>query len=194
MGVTNMQKLLIKLLDLMGIQAGDAVVIEAVDYYLWRFDLPLGKIDAGTYEGKHWGDSKIVETDAWLTFTVGNLYSANEFDFGEGVVNINYADDNTGLAYTGDLEAVITARIKDLYNLSADGSEQGMQGDDYISLDLWQDDFYDLPSNRAQTDEELDADMDDEKSENYLKNFCRFENYPGVLNGDLRGAVLASTA
>lgn len=185
-----MQKLLIKLMDLMGIKPGDRVVIENVDSFLWRFDLPLGKISADTYEGEHWGDSKIEETDAWLTFTVGNLYKANEFSFGEGIVNINYADDNEGLAYTGELEDVITARIKDLYNLDADGSEQGMQGDDYISLDLWQDDFYDIK--RPQTDEELDADFDDEESENYLKQFCRFENYPGVTNGDLRSAVLAS--
>ena len=187
-----MQKLLIKLLDLMGIQVGDAIVIEALDSNLWRIDLPLGKIDAGTYEGKHWGDSKILDTDAWLTFTVGNLYSENEFGIGEGIVDINYADDNEGLAYTGDLEDVITARIKDLYNLSADGSEQGMQGDDYISLDLWQSDFDNLPSNRPQTGEELDADEDDEVSYNYLNNFCRFENYPGVVNGDLREAVLSS--
>lgn len=185
-----MQKLLIKLMDLMGITAGDRVVIENVDYFLWRFDLPLGKISADTYEGKHWGDSKILDTDAVLTFTVGNLYEANEFSFGEGIVKINYADDNEGLAYTGELEDIITARIKDLYNLSADGSEQGMQGDDYLSLDVWQDDFYDLK--RPQTDEEMDADFDDKESENYLKQFCRFENYPGVTNGDLHKALLAS--
>ena len=186
-----MQKLLIKLIDMMGIVAGDRVVIENLDSFLWRFDLPLGKISADTYEGKHWGDSKIEETDAWLTFTVGNLYSANKFSFGEGIVNINYADDNEGLAYTGELEDVITARIKDLYNLSADGSEQGMQGDDYISLDLWMDGFGDNGEDEF-TPEQMDADFDDEQSENYLKQFCRFENYPGVTNGDLRSAVLAS--
>jgi len=183
-----MQKLLIKLLELMGITAGDKVVIEAVDYYLWRIDLPLGKIDAGTYEGKHWGDSKIVDTNAWLTFTVGNLYDSNRFSIGEGIVDINYADGNEGLAYTGDLEDVITARIKDLYNLNTDGSEQGMQGDDYLSLDIWSEGLGD----RELTDEQMDADYADEESENYLKQFCRFENYPGVNNGDLRQAVLAS--
>ena len=174
----------------MGIKPGDAVVIENVDYFLWRFDLPLGKISADTYKGELWGDSKIEDTDAWLTFTVGNLYAEKEFSFGEGIVNINYADDNKGLAYTGELEDVITARIKDLYNLSADGSEQGMQGDDYVSLDLWMDGFEDEATEF--TDEQMDADFDDEESENYLKQFCRFENYPGVTNGDLRSAVLAS--
>ena len=183
-----MQKLLIKLLELMGITAGDKVVIEAVDYYLWRIDLPLGKIDGGTYEGKHWGDAVIEDTDAWLTFTVGNLYDSNRFSIGEGIVDINYAEGNEGLAYTGDLEDVITARIKDLYNLNTDGSEQGMQGDDYLSLDIWSEGLGD----RELTDEQMDADYADEESENYLKQFCRFENYPGVNNRDLRQAVLAS--
>jgi len=183
-----MQKLLIKLLELMGITAGDKVVIEAVDYYLWRIDLPLGKIDGGTYEGKHWGDAVIEDTDAWLTFTVGNLYDSNRFSFGEGIVDLKYAEGNEGLAYTGDLEDVITARIKDLYNLNTDGSEQGMQGDDYLSLDIWSEGLGD----RELTDEQMDADYADEESENYLKQFCRFENYPGVNNRDLRQAVLAS--
>jgi len=183
-----MQKVLIKLIELMGVTAGDKVVIEAVDYYLWRLDLPLGKIDGGTYEGKHWGDAVIEDTDAWLTFTVGNLYAKNKFSIGEGIVDINYAEGNQGLAYTGELEDVVTQRIKDLYNLKADGSEQGMQGDDYISLDIWMDGLGDLEL----TDEQMDADDDDVESENYLKQFCRFENYPGVTNGDLRQAVLAS--
>ena len=183
-----MQKVLIKLIELMGVTAGDKVVIEAVDYYLWRLDLPLGKIDGGTYEGKHWGDAVIEDTDAWLTFTVGNLYAKNKFSIGEGIVDINYAEGNQGLAYTGDLEDVVTQRIKDLYNLKADGSEQGMQGDDYISLDIWMDGLGD----REFTGEQMDADFDDTVSENYLKQYCRFENYPGVTNGDLRQAVLAS--
>mgnify|MGYP003687679801 FL=1 len=183
-----MQKLLIKLIELMGIVAGDKVVIESVDNFLWRLDLPLGKLSGGTYDGVHWGDAQIEDTDAWLTFTVGNMYSANKFSIGEGQVNLNYAAGNEGLAYTGDLEDVVTQRIKDLYNLKADGSEQGMQGDDYISLDIWLDDFDDVEL----TGEQMDADFDDTVSENYLKQFCRFENYPGVTNGDLYQAVLAS--
>jgi len=182
-----MQKILIKLIELMGIVAGDKVVIESVDNFLWRLDLPLGKISAGTYEGTHWGDVKLAETQAWLTFTVGNLYAENEFSIGEGRVNLNYAAGNEGLAYTGELEDVVTARIKDLYNLNTTGSEQGMQGDDYISLDIWLDDFDEVEF----TGEQMDADFDDEESENYLKQYCRFENYPGVTNGDLRQAVLA---
>lgn len=185
-----MQKVLIKLIELMGITAGSKVVIESVDNFLWRLDLPLGKISAGTYDGGHWGDAVIADTDAWLTFTVGNMYSNTRFSIGEGQVNLEYAEGNQGLAYTGELEDIVTARIKDLYNLSADGSEQGMQGDDYISLDVWIDGLSD--DEREFTGEQMDADFDDTVSENYLKQFCRFENYPGVNNGDLYAAVLAS--
>ena len=165
-----MQKLLIKLIELMGIVTGDKVVIESVDNFLWRLDLPLGKISAGTYDGVHWGDATIDDTDAWLTFTVGNMYSANKFSIGEGQVNLNYAAGNQGLAYTGDLEDVVTQRIKDLYNLKADGSEQGMQGDDYISLDIWMDGLGD----REFTGEQMDADLDDEASENTLQGFSPY--------------------
>ena len=51
---------------------------------------------------------------------------------------LNYAN-GSGLAYTGDLEEVVTARIKDLYGFKATGSEQGMQGEDYLSLDIYSD-------------------------------------------------------
>ena len=170
MGVTNMQKLLIKLLEMMGVTAGGDVTVECIDNFMWRIELPLGKIDGGTYEGKHWGDAVIEDTDAVLYFFVGNLYSSNSFSIGEGQVNLNYADSNEGLAYTGDLEDVVTQRIKDLYNLKADGSEQGMQGDDYISLDIWMDGLGD----REFTGEQMDADLDDEASENTLQGFSPY--------------------
>jgi hypothetical protein len=164
-----MQKLLIKLLEMMGATAGGDVTVEGIDNYLWRIELPLGKIDGGTYEGKHWGDAVIEDTDASLYFVVGNLYDKNRFSFGEGIVELNYADSNEGLAYTGDLEDVVTARIKDLYNLNADGSEQGMQGDDYLSLDIWVDGF-----DNELTDEQMDADFDDEESEAVLQTFSPY--------------------
>jgi len=79
----------------------------------------------------------IADTTATLTVTVGDLYEEDEFNIGEGTVNLNYVG-NSGLAYTSELEALITDRIQDLYpGLNASGSEQGMQGDDYLSLDLW---------------------------------------------------------
>ena len=132
-----MQKFLNKLLDLIGYTAdGDVSVTKLFDD-MWSIELPLGIIDGGVYEGKHWGDTHIEDTNATLVFTVGDLYDEGEFNFGEGMVKLNYADGNEGLAYTSELETVITDRIKDLYGIDAGGSEQGMQGDDYLSLDLW---------------------------------------------------------
>lgn len=161
-----MQGLLIKLLEMMGVTAGD-VKLSSIDGNLWRLYLPLGLISAGTYEGSLWGNVELVETDATLTFAVGDLYGENSFGIGEGEVNLNYASTNTGLAYTSELEDVITARIKDLYNLKSDGSEQGMQGLDYLSLDV----FADSLEGTELTGEELDADMDDIASERVLASF-----------------------
>ena len=156
MGVTNMQGLLIKLFELMGVTAGD-INVSSIDGNLWRVYLPLGSISADTYKGELWGDVQLEDTDATLTFAVGDLYDGNTFSIGEGEVNLNYAEGNTGLAYTSELEDVITARIKDLYNLSADGSEQGMQGSDYLSLDV----FAEGVDGTKVTGEQLDADEDD---------------------------------
>ena len=161
-----MQGLLIKLLEMMGVTAGD-VKLSSIDGNLWRLYLPLGLISAGTYEGELWGNVELVETDATLTFAVGDLYGENSFGIGEGEVNLNYASTNTGLAYTSELEDVITARIKDLYNLKSDGSEQGMQGLDYLSLDV----FADTLEGTELTGDELDADMDDIVSEKVLASF-----------------------
>ena len=129
--------------------------------------MPLGRISADTYKGELWGDVQLEDTDATLTFAVGDLYDGNTFSIGEGEVNLNYAQGNTGLAYTSELEDVITARIKDLYNLSADGSEQGMQGDDYLSLDVWAEDV----DGTSVTGEELDADEDDLELEKAVNEF-----------------------
>ena len=161
-----MQKLLIKLFELMGVTAGD-IELSSIDGNLWRVYLPLGRISADTYNGELWGDVQLEDTDATLTFAVGDLYDGNTFSIGEGEVNLNYAQGNTGLAYTSELEDVITARIKDLYNLSADGSEQGMQGDDYLSLDVWAEDV----DGTSVTGEQLDADEDDLELEKAVNEF-----------------------
>lgn len=129
-----MKKLLEKLLNLMGV---GTEVVYSTDGETAIINLPLGIIPAGTYEDGLWDTVKIEDTDAVLTFMCGNIYGDDEFAFGEGTVNLNYADDNEGLAYTSDLETVITDRIKDLYGLDAGGSEQGMQGDEYLSLDIY---------------------------------------------------------
>ena len=115
----------------------DGVTVEQLDVDLWNLSFPLGVIPAGTYEGGYWGVATIEDTDAVLTVTVGNLYDEDEFNIGEGTVKLNYAA-GSGLAYTSDLETVVTDRIGDLYpGLYAGGSEQGMQGEDYLSLDMW---------------------------------------------------------
>lgn len=116
----------------------DGVAVEQLEDNLWNLQFPLGTIPAGTYEGGYWGDATISETDATLTLTVGDLYDEGEFVIGEGTVVLNYAE-HSGLAYTGDLEEVVTQRIKDLYGINASGSEQGMQGEDYLSLDIFED-------------------------------------------------------
>jgi len=115
----------------------DGVAVEQLDDNLWNLLFPLGTIPAGTYDGGYWGDATIRETDATLTLTVGDLYDEGEFVIGEGTVVLNYAE-HSGLAYTGDLEDVVTQRITDLYGFGATGSEQGMQGEDYLSLDIFQ--------------------------------------------------------
>ena len=114
----------------------DGVSVTQLDTNLWNLLFPLGTIPAGTYDGGYWGDATISETDATLTLTVGDLYGEGQFEVGEGTVTLNYAADS-GLAYSGDLETVVTQRIEDLYGFGASGSEQGMQGDDYLSLDIY---------------------------------------------------------
>ena len=115
----------------------DDVHVDEVDTATWQLTFDLGTIPAGTYEGGYWGDATISDTDAALTVLVGDLYDDGEFQIGEGIVGLNYAE-HSGLAYTGELEDIVTGRIATLYpGLVADGSEQGMQGDDYLSLDLW---------------------------------------------------------
>ena len=134
MGVTNMMELLNKLLEMMGV---DMSVVTYSDGETVQISLPLGMIEGGTYGDGLWGDVTLLDTDATLNFTCGDLFGEDEFYFGEGTVNLNYAPRNEGLAYTNELEDLITQRIKDLYGLDSGGSEQGMQGDDYLSLDIY---------------------------------------------------------
>ena len=127
-----MENTLNNLLDKMGV---GAEVIFSTDGECSIVNLPLGKIEGGIYENELWGDAVIEDTDAVLTFMVGNIYGDDEFNLGEGTVNLEYLPES-GLAYGGDLEDLVCDRIRDLYGISACGSEQGMQGDEYLSLDI----------------------------------------------------------
>lgn len=133
-----MDKTLNKLLGMLGV-GYDAVTY--TDGETHQIRVPLGRIDAGTYSNGLWGDVELLDTDAVLGFTCGDLYGEDEFVFGEGTVDLDYAPGNTGLAYSCELEDLIVERIRDLTGLDASGSEQGMQGDDYLSLDIWCKDF-----------------------------------------------------
>ena len=128
-----MKKMLEKLLAAMGV---DHSVVTYSDSETASISLPLGLIPAGTYTNGLWGTVELLDTEATLDFTCGDLYGEGEFYIGEGTVNLNYAPGNEGLAYTNELEDIVTARIKELYGLDTGGSEQGMQGDDYLSLDI----------------------------------------------------------
>jgi len=105
----------------------------------------LGTGFAGEYAGGYWGDCAITNDRLALVFEMADDYWGTcEFGVGEGKVFLNYVDfPNTGLAYTGELNTKINARIEEVTKgfLSASGSEQGMQGMDsaeeaYLSLDL----------------------------------------------------------
>ena len=127
-----MKKEIKDLLEQLGV--GAEAVVES-DEHTARLQLPLGKIAGGVYENTLWGDAVIEDTDAVLDFEVGYIYD-DEFEIGEGFVYLNYLPES-GLAYGGDLEDLVVNRIHDLYpGISACGSESGMQGERYLSLDV----------------------------------------------------------
>ena len=117
----------------------EGVEVEQLDSVEWVLSLPLGEVEGGVYKGGYWGDAVVTGFPATLNLLVGDLYDEGEFVIGEGKVNVAY-EPASGLAYTGELENLLCDRITELYGLSASGSEQGMQGDDYLSLDVWQPD------------------------------------------------------
>ena len=117
----------------------EGVEVEQLDSVEWVLSLPLGEVEGGRYKGGFWGDAEVTGFPATLKLHVGDLYDEGEFVLGEGKVRVAY-EPTSGLAYTGELENLLCDRITELYGLSASGSEQGMQGDDYLSLDVWQPD------------------------------------------------------
>ena len=78
-----MEKMLNKVLEMMGV---GMEVVYKFDGEVAIVNLPLGKIEGGTYEGGLWNTVQLLDTDAVLTFMCGDLYGEDEFNFGEGTV------------------------------------------------------------------------------------------------------------
>ena len=100
--------------------------------------MALGDGFAGDYEGGYWGDCAITNDKLEFEFLVGDVWGEDDITVGEGLVYVDYVE-GSGLAYTGELDKLVCERIAAVTNnvVEATSSEQGMQGDDYISLDVY---------------------------------------------------------
>lgn len=115
------------------------VIIEEADENLYSISIPLGEGFAGEYAGGLWGDVAITNDSLVLHTTYGDLYDEGEYCFGEGRVDLDYVA-GSGLAYAGPLDDLVGERLLAVTGgaISASGSEQGMQGDDYLSVDVYE--------------------------------------------------------
>ena len=139
-----MQNTRYTLLNKLQAKLGDAVTItDETDFYAVSINLVTGW--ASSYEGGYWGDCEIENDELYLNFIYGNIYDAEEVDFGEGTVQLKYkgGTEANGLAYTGALDKMIGEKLEEITGglLTCGGSEQGMQGHDgddesYLSVDL----------------------------------------------------------
>jgi len=100
--------------------------------------ISLGNDWAGHYEGGYWGDCSIDDDELQITFSVGDIYEDGDFHIGEGIVRLTYSADNEGMAYTGELDKEVGQALREVTNgmLDCGGSEQGMQDDTYLSVDM----------------------------------------------------------
>ena len=103
----------------------------------YSVSINLGTGFAGNYKGGYWGDCAITNDELKLEFVYGDIYDEGEEHFGEGTVHLDYAD-GSGLAYTGELDKLVERKVEELTGglITCNGSEQGMQGDDYLSVDV----------------------------------------------------------
>ena len=139
-----MQNTRYTLLNKLQAKLGDAVTItDETDFY--DVSINLGTGWASSYEGGYWGDCEIENDELYLNFIYGNIYDAEEVDFGEGTVQLKYkgGTEANGLAYTGALDKMIGEKLEEITGglLTCGGSEQGMQGHDgddesYLSVDI----------------------------------------------------------
>ncbi len=139
-----MQNTRYTLLNKLQAKLKDAVTItDEGEFYAVSINLGTGW--ASSYEGGYWGDCEIENDELYLNFIYGNIYDAEEVDFGEGTVQLKYkgGTEANGLAYTGALDKAIENKLEELTGglLTCSGSEQGMQGHDgddesYLSVDV----------------------------------------------------------
>ena len=103
-----------------------------------QITISLGYGWSGTYAGGHWGDCSIDDDELQITFSVGDIYNDGDFNIGEGIVNLTYSADNEGMAYTGELDQYVGQVLRRVTDsmLDCSGSEQGMQDDTYLSVDI----------------------------------------------------------
>jgi len=103
-----------------------------------QITISLGDGWAGSYAGGYWGDCEITDDELQITFSVGDIYNDGEFNIGEGIVNLTYADNNKGMAYTRELDKEEGSVLRAITNgmRVCYGSEQGMQDESYLSVDI----------------------------------------------------------
>ena len=103
----------------------------------YSVEVNLGTGWAGSYKNKLWGDCTITNDELKLEFTYGDIYGEYDENFGEGFVYLTYVD-GSGLAYAGDLDNKIENAVYDMTGglLHCCGSEQGMQSEEYLSVDV----------------------------------------------------------
>ena len=139
----NMQKQLNTIKT--ALEANGCTVTAGDDTNVYNVVVNLGVGWAGDYAGGYWGDCAITDDTLELNFTFGDIYEEGEIACGEGFVHLKYKGgcDANGLAYTGDLDDAVCAKIAAVTNgvVDAHSSEQGMQGhyddtESYLSLDV----------------------------------------------------------
>ena len=126
-----------KLLEKLQAKLGDAITIENEGDRMYSVEINLGTGFAGDYKGGYWGDCAITNDELYLHFLYGDIYEEGDEDFGEGMVGLEYAE-GSGLAYTGALDTLVEERLEEITGglITCSGSEQGMQGEDYLSVDV----------------------------------------------------------
>ena len=137
-----MQNTRFELLNKLQAKLGDKITIcdefdEIQRENFYSVSINLGTGFAGNYKGGYWGDCNIKNDELKLAFVYGDIYDEGEECFGEGTVQLEYAD-GSGLAYTGELDKLVERKVEELTGglITCSGSEQGMQGDDYLSVDV----------------------------------------------------------